>query len=124
MTVKRSAMVLLMGGSTGEVLGQSSEQSRGCTGEAGACHMKANCGRLAGMWRWNRCIAVMVVLVVASLCSAQGVQINRAEPQIERHRFDPKNPPANMPALEKDEAAVTKSIFGIESAFAVEVMGD
>jgi hypothetical protein len=66
----------------------------------------------------------MVVLAITSLARGQGVQINRGEPQIQRHRFDPKNPPANMPALEKNEAAVTQSIFGIESAFAVEVLGE
>jgi hypothetical protein len=67
---------------------------------------------------------IAVVLGLAAQALAQGVEINRAEPQVDRHRFDPRNPPAQMPALEKDEAAVTKSIFGIESAFSVEVVSE
>jgi hypothetical protein len=65
----------------------------------------------------------MLLFAAGGLRAAQdGVQVNRGEPQIQRHSFDPRNKPAEMPALEKDEAAVTKSVFGIESAFNVEVL--
>jgi hypothetical protein len=74
------------------------------------------------MMRYRLMVAVLLGLAAQAL--AEGVQINRAEPRVDRHRFNPRNPPAQMPPLEKDEAAVTKSIFGIESAFSVEVVGE
>jgi hypothetical protein len=80
-------------------------------------------GRLVRMVRYNM-IAAMLLVVMASAAAAQKVEINRHEAQIERKRFDPKNPPRDMPPLAKDEAAVCKSIFGIESAFSVEVVGE
>src|SRR4051794_11779342 len=74
------------------------------------------------MLRCHRCVAVLIVLVSGSVVLAEGVQINRAKPQIQRHSFDPKNPPQQMPALEKNEAAVTHSEFGIETAPSLEVI--
>lgn len=53
-----------------------------------------------------------------------GVSVKVQDPKIETRKFDPKNPPAEMPKLTADEAAVTASQFGVASEFKVVVLGD
>lgn len=43
------------------------------------------------------------------------VTINRSDAVIEHKTFNPKNPPAEMPKLSGNEAAVTQSFFGADS---------
>ena len=78
------------------------------------------CGRLAMMWRISSVVFVCAVTVWA----AEGVKINRASPSVEHRKFDRNNPPAEMPQLEPQEAAVTKSIYGIGTQFSVQVLSE
>jgi hypothetical protein len=56
----------------------------------------------------------------STLFAADGVKINRASPSVEHRKFDRDNPPKDMPPLEPQEAAVTKSVFGIATQFTVQ----
>ena len=59
--------------------------------------------------------ALLLLFLAARLVAAEGVKVNRAASEVEHKRFDRKNPPTDMPALEPGEAAVTRSVFGIAS---------
>jgi hypothetical protein len=57
-------------------------------------------------------------VIIISLCQCAAfadVTITRTDAVIEHRVFDPKNPPAEMPALAANEAAVTESFFAAES---------
>jgi len=77
-------------------------------------------GRLVGMWRF---LSIILVCATAA-AAAEGVHINRAAPEVEHKKFDRKNPPSEMPPLEPGEAAVTKSVFGIGTETAIQIVSD
>jgi hypothetical protein len=86
--------------------------------------------------------AWLVLLLVASAAHAQrpaqgapttrptsqpatqpaAVVIERLPPEVETRTFDPKNPPATMPALREGEAAVTHSEFTCQTLIAGDVV--
>ncbi|HEV8603845.1 MAG TPA: hypothetical protein VGQ99_00680 [Tepidisphaeraceae bacterium] len=67
-------------------------------------------------------IVLLILLAASSTHAADAVKVNKAPPAIEHRSFNRAHPPADMPPLEGEEAAVTKSVFGIESEFSVEVL--
>jgi hypothetical protein len=71
-----------------------------------------------------RLVAALVpVAVFVALSSARGeVIVTRTEPKIARRTFDPKSPPADMPKLSGNEAAVTRSFYGADSRVGGEVV--
>ena len=78
------------------------------------------CGRLAGMWR----IALPVLLLAVTAIAADDVMVNRQAPSVEHRKFDRNSPPADMPPLEPQEAAVTKAVFGIGTEISVQTLPD
>jgi hypothetical protein len=62
------------------------------------------------------------IVAISAAPAADAVKINRRAPVIEHKKFQRDHPSKEMPPLEGDEAAVTKSIFGIESQFSVEII--
>ena len=63
--------------------------------------------------------ASLILIAIVASARADGVKVNRPAPVVQHKTFDRKNPPKDMPPLEGEEAAVTKSIFGIESEFSI-----
>src|SRR3972149_6798461 len=68
-----------------------------------------------------RGVAFLFLLAISGAVRAE-VTIARAEPVIQRRTFDRKNPPADMPRLHPNEAAVTQSLFGVESRLGGQVL--
>jgi len=62
--------------------------------------------------------------ITSGLFAANGVTINRAAPAVEHKRFDRNHPPSEMPPLEPGEAAVTKSVFGIETETSIQIVSN
>ncbi len=69
------------------------------------------------------------MLALASLVHAQGagtqpqtVVIERWAPVVQTRTFDPRNPPAEMPALRRGEAAVTESNFSCQTVIAATIV--
>lgn len=67
-------------------------------------------------------LILLILLAASSTHAADPVQVNKTRPVVEHRTFNRAHPPADMPPLEGEEAAVTKSVFGIESEFAVEIL--
>jgi hypothetical protein len=65
-------------------------------------------------------LITFLLLGMAVGAYADGVKINRAAPAVEHRKFDRNHPPSEMPQLEPQEAAVTKSVYGIATQFTVE----
>ena len=64
-------------------------------------------------------------LMLALLAIAMGAaDVDHGDVKVQRKRFDPKRPPADMPALKPPEAAVTVSTFGIEASMRSQVVGE
>jgi hypothetical protein len=61
---------------------------------------------------------------VRSPAARDAVQVNRKEAQVTRRTFDPKMPPPEMPPLNKNEAAVTHSAYGVGAQVQVLVVGE
>src|SRR5678815_2540723 len=76
------------------------------------------------MWRKPVAIVFVVVFSACAAFAADAVTINRAAPSVEHRKFDRNNPPADMPQLEPQEAAVTKSVYGIGTQFSVQLEGE
>ncbi|HEY7086565.1 MAG TPA: hypothetical protein VH518_00670 [Tepidisphaeraceae bacterium] len=67
--------------------------------------------------------ALFVALFAGPTTFTRGeVTIDRTDAVIEHKTFDPKHPPADMPSLHPNEAAVTQSFFGAESHVGGEVV--
>jgi len=65
-------------------------------------------------------VAILALLASVAIARAQdaeqaAVVIEREPPTVETRTFDPKNPPATMPALRPGEAAVTESNFACQT---------
>ena len=56
--------------------------------------------------------------------SSRGVTVNRKPPEIKRRTFDRNNPPADLPKLSMEEAAVTTALFGVGPRMSVDVLND
>ena len=69
-------------------------------------------------------IAFVVLISASAALAADAVTINRASPSVEHRKFDRNNPPSDMPQLEPQEAAVTKSVYGIGTQFSVQLEGE
>jgi hypothetical protein len=69
-------------------------------------------------------ILLLVLVAASSLFAADAVKVNKAPPAIEHKKFNRDHPPADMPPLEPGEAAVTKSIFGIATETAIQVVSE
>jgi hypothetical protein len=54
-------------------------------------------------------VAMLVWLLPAAACAQ--VSIERTEPSFDSRSFDPANPPADMPRMNPNQAAVTQSYF-------------
>jgi hypothetical protein len=68
--------------------------------------------------------AIAVLILCSSLFAAEGVKINREPVSVEHRKFDRNNPPADMPPLEPQEAAVTKAVFGIGTELSVQGLAE
>jgi hypothetical protein len=64
--------------------------------------------------RASRSFILLILILLSRLAAAQ-VTINRTDAVIEHRIFDPSNPPADMPKLDSNEAAVTESFFAADS---------
>jgi len=65
---------------------------------------------------------LLILLALAANALGAAVEVNKAPPAVEHRKFERNNPPSDMPPLEPQEAAVTKSVFGIASEFSVQAM--
>lgn len=54
----------------------------------------------------------------------QGVLVNRKPVAVTRRTFDPRRPPAEMPPLSRNEAAVTHSAYGVGAQVQVVVLNE
>ena len=74
----------------------------------------------------RRALAILVMLPLPALARAQAetppVVIEREPPSVETRTFDPRNPPATMPALRPGEAAVTESNFACQTVIGASVV--
>jgi hypothetical protein len=68
--------------------------------------------------------ALLVAACLARAADDRGVTIEKSPPQVETKFFDPARPPAEMPALQANEAAVTASKYSCESQIGVTVKID
>jgi hypothetical protein len=55
------------------------------------------------------------IFAMLPTCAVAQVSVNRAAAVIEHRTFDPSDPPADMPKLAGNEAAVTESFFAADS---------
>lgn len=77
-----------------------------------------------------RSILCLLLLAVVSVARAQApksgdadaVVIEHSEPEVQTRTFDPKNPPPDMPALRRGEAAVTESNFSCQTVIAATIV--
>src|SRR5688500_1348167 len=76
-------------------------------------------------------LPLLVLLMCASLAAAPatmpaGVSVKRTPPKVTTRTFDPSRPPAEMPPLNGNEAAVTESEFacGMQVGVQVTQQGD
>ena len=73
--------------------------------------------------------SLLVLLALAPIARGQtaestqpdAVVVERAAPEVRTREFDPKNPPAEMPALRPGEAAVTESNFSCQTMIAATI---
>jgi hypothetical protein len=72
----------------------------------------------------HRIYSALLIFIIAAPATpaADAVKINRHAPAIDHRKFNRDHPPKELPALEGDEAAVTRSILGIESQFSFDVL--
>jgi len=75
------------------------------------------------MMRYRLMVCLILSLAAAAL-AADGVKIKRAPPAVEHRKFDREHPPSDMPPLEPQEAAVTKSVYGIATQFSVQLVSE
>src|SRR5690242_6640736 len=70
---------------------------------------------------------IAVLLIGASLGGAAAtsrVTVERREPEVARRTFDPRRPPATMPAIKRGEEAVAVDWFSIDLDLDVEDLRD
>src|ERR1051325_8469365 len=70
---------------------------------------------------WRKSVYIVILFLACAAFAADAVKINRASPSVEHRKFDRNNPPSDMPPLEPQEAAVTKSVYGIATQFSVQL---
>ncbi|MGB7159975.1 MAG: hypothetical protein WBD40_18055 [Tepidisphaeraceae bacterium] len=74
-------------------------------------------------YRWVSGFALLALTAFARAQDTQpAVIVERESPVIETRTFDPKNPPATMPALRPGEAAVTESNFACQTLIGATVI--
>jgi hypothetical protein len=73
---------------------------------------------------YRAALLVLFLTVTSAVFAADAIKINRESPDIEHRKFDRDHPSSDMPPLEPEEAAVTKSVFGTATQFSVQVEGE
>lgn len=51
-------------------------------------------------------LALLLLALASPICFGGDVSVSKQQISIDRHKFDPKNPPSDMPPLKPNEAAV------------------
>src|SRR5882672_455993 len=69
-------------------------------------------------------LLLLFLSTTPTVFAVDAIKVNRQPPAVEHRKFDRNHPPSDMPPLEPEEAAVTKSIFGIATQFSVQVEGE
>src|SRR4051812_39510442 len=64
---------------------------------------------------------IFLVGFTPALHAADGAKITQTPATVKTRHFDPKNPPRDMPPLNRDEAAVTQSKFACAVKLEVEI---
>src|SRR5437868_4542285 len=73
---------------------------------------------------YRAALLLLFLSATSTVFAADPIKINRQPPAVDHRKFDRNHPPSDMPPLEPEEAAVTKSVFEIATQFSVQVNGE